>query len=57
MKLNITQPAASGDISEKKEWHYFFIIKNNNTVYDLFFNASDVTKDTSFEIAKSFSLK
>lgn len=56
IRLERTQPAASGDTSITRELHICFILKNINQVYDLTFNSADVSDQTALSIARSFKL-
>lgn len=56
-KLKITPPAASGETAVTEQIHLFFILKDKNMAYDLYFNIPDVDEQTVLSIAKSFSLK
>lgn len=56
-RLKITPPAASGETAVTEQMHLFFIMKEKNITYDLYFNTADVDEHTMLSIAKSFSLK
>lgn len=55
-KIKQTPPAASGDTTVTETLHFYFIIEDKNTAYNLFFNAQDVDEQTALSIANSFTL-
>ncbi len=56
-RLKITPPAASGETAVTEQMYLFFIMKDKNMAYDLYFNTADVDEQTILSIAKSFKLK
>lgn len=56
-KLETTPPAASGDNTVTEMIHIYFLLKDENIAYDIWFNSHDVDEQTVLEIAKSFQLK
>lgn len=55
-RLQQTPPAASGDTTVTETLHFYFIIKDKNKAYHLYFNAQDVDEQVALNIAKSFTL-
>jgi hypothetical protein len=55
--LKLSQPAASQNQSTKNEVHFYFLLKDKNESYDLFFDKDKVDDNTALAIAKSLRVK
>ncbi|MCR8657482.1 M56 family metallopeptidase [Paenibacillus endoradicis] len=55
-KIQQTPPAASGDTTVTETLHFYFIMKDKNKAYDLYFYTQDVDEQTAVSVAKSFTL-
>ncbi|WP_438349449.1 hypothetical protein ACP8HI_01815 [Paenibacillus sp. FA6] len=56
-KLKRTPPAASGETTVLEQIHIYFIMKDKEMVYDLYFNTEYIDEQTALSIARSFNLK
>ncbi|MDH7480274.1 MAG: hypothetical protein QHH02_09705, partial [Syntrophomonadaceae bacterium] len=56
-RIKVTPPAASGDTAAREQIRIYFVLRDRETAYGLYFDASEVDEQAALRIAESFFLK
>lgn len=56
-RIKTAPPAASGDTAVREQIHIYFVLRDGQIAYDLYFDADVVDEQAALSIAKSFTLK
>ncbi|MGZ4105826.1 MAG: hypothetical protein ACXVDE_00465 [Tumebacillaceae bacterium] len=57
VKVRIYPPAASNDQTVVEQTHFYYLIPEQRTAYDLYFQSHEVHEHTAVEVAQSFVVK